>query len=104
MVVTEPSGWRITMKPPPPMLPANGCTTASANPVATAASTALPPFFNIDTPACDARFLAETTMPFSAYSGTGRGATERAVESGRAVSERGVQATRHTTLKARRSV
>ena len=34
---------RITMKPPPPMLPASGWTTASANPTATAASTALPP-------------------------------------------------------------
>src|SRR5215471_1488021 len=34
---------RITMKPPPPMLPAKGNVTASAKPVATAASTALPP-------------------------------------------------------------
>src|SRR5215831_17958339 len=34
---------RMTMKPPPPMLPANGYVTASAKPVATAASTALPP-------------------------------------------------------------
>ena len=42
------------MKPPPPMLPACGCTTASANPVATAASTALPPCFMMSTPACDA--------------------------------------------------
>ena len=32
------------MNPPPPMLPALGCVTASANAVATAASTALPPF------------------------------------------------------------
>src|SRR5262249_39748023 len=30
-------------KPPPPMLPAKGYVTASAKPVATAASTALPP-------------------------------------------------------------
>src|SRR6185503_13265281 len=39
------------MYPPPPMLPASGYTTASANPTATAASTALPPFFRISTPA-----------------------------------------------------
>ena len=38
-----PSAMRITMNPPPPMLPASGCTTASAKPTATAASTALPP-------------------------------------------------------------
>src|SRR5919199_6462428 len=30
------------MNPPPPMFPASGCTTASANPTATAASTASP--------------------------------------------------------------
>src|SRR5262252_3257881 len=41
----------MTMYPPPPMLPASGNTTASANPTATAASTALPPFFRTSTPA-----------------------------------------------------
>ena len=43
--VVRPSARRISMKPPPPMLPALGCVTASANPTATAASMALPPFF-----------------------------------------------------------
>src|SRR5262249_8094632 len=34
---------RMTMNPPPPLLPANRYATARAKPVATAASTALPP-------------------------------------------------------------
>ena len=42
------SAARTTMKPPPPMLPALGCVTASAKAVATAASTAEPPFARID--------------------------------------------------------
>ncbi len=40
----------MTMKPPPPMPEAFGSRTPSAKPVATAASTALPPIFRI----CDA--------------------------------------------------
>ena len=40
----------ISMKPPPPRLPARGSVTASANPTATAASTALPPRFKMSTP------------------------------------------------------
>src|SRR5579862_667567 len=51
------------MNPPPPMLPANGCVTASANAVATAASTALPPFANTDAPASDATSDDDTTRP-----------------------------------------
>ena len=51
------------MKPPPPMLPANGCVTASANAVATAASTALPPFVRMAAPMSDATSDAETTTP-----------------------------------------
>ena len=43
MKVVLPSWVRSSRKPPPPRLPAAGCTTASAKPVATAASTALPP-------------------------------------------------------------
>ena len=39
--VRPPGGC--SMKPPPPIFPAEGCVTASANPTATAASTALPP-------------------------------------------------------------
>src|SRR6516165_4843990 len=42
------------MKPPPPMLPAAGSTTAKAKAVATAASTALPPRFRISVPASEA--------------------------------------------------
>src|SRR5437016_3702372 len=38
------------MNPPPPILPASGSTTASANPTATAASTALPPCFKTSIP------------------------------------------------------
>ena len=59
------------MKPPPPMLPATGNVTASAKPVATAASTALPPAFITSTPACAAFTSAATTIPFSARTGGG---------------------------------
>src|SRR6185437_6961972 len=45
------------MKPPPPMFPAAGNVTSSAKPVATAASTALPPFWRISMPASLARRL-----------------------------------------------
>src|SRR6185503_7964616 len=51
------------MKPPPPMFPALGCVTASANAVATAASTALPPFARIAAPTSDAGAETETTSP-----------------------------------------
>ena len=51
------------MNPPPPMLPASGCTTSSAKPTATAASTALPPCCMIRTPTSLAIGLPETTMP-----------------------------------------
>jgi hypothetical protein len=49
-----PSFMRMSMKPPPPRFPAWGHTTASANPVATAASMALPPACMISTPAREA--------------------------------------------------
>ena len=51
------------MKPPPPMLPAVGCVTASANAVATAASTALPPLARIAAPASHAGADVQTTIP-----------------------------------------
>ena len=51
MNVERPSAKRTSMNPPPPMLPAEGCVTASAKPTATAASTALPPAFSTATPA-----------------------------------------------------
>src|SRR3954463_15820612 len=50
------------MKPPPPRLPAAGKVTASAKPVATAASTALPPAFRISSPTALARALLLTTI------------------------------------------
>src|SRR5262245_51586723 len=51
------------MNPPPPMLPASGHVTASANATATAASTALPPFFRMATPTSAAGGETHTTMP-----------------------------------------
>src|SRR6185312_14880933 len=56
----------ITMYPPPPMLPAAGNVTSSANPVATAASTAFPPRFRISTPASLARRLLLAIIACSA--------------------------------------
>src|SRR5262245_40844723 len=51
------------MKPPPPMLPAGGYVTAIANAVATAASTALPTFLRISTPASAPGVETATTTP-----------------------------------------
>src|SRR6516164_689177 len=51
------------MKPPPPMLPALGCVTASANAVATAASTASPPLARTAAPASHAGDEVHTTSP-----------------------------------------
>ncbi len=52
-----------TIKPPPPKFPALGNTTAKAKPVATAASTAFPPFLSISAPTLLADCLCETTIP-----------------------------------------
>src|SRR5690349_13591585 len=60
---------RMSMKPPPPMFPAGEWTTASAKPVATAASTAFPPACRISTPTRDAIWCTLTTMACSACSG-----------------------------------
>src|SRR5690606_16657896 len=57
-------GW-IIMNPPPPMLPASGHVTASANATATAASTAFPPRFRISTPTSLAGAETVTTIPRS---------------------------------------
>src|SRR5438067_4810243 len=51
------------MKPPPPILPALGCVTASANAVATAASTADPPLARTAAPASHAGLDVQTTRP-----------------------------------------
>src|SRR5688500_20174424 len=57
----SPRAVRTMMKPPPPMLPAAGCVTASANAVATVASIALPPVARIDAPASHAGAEVQTT-------------------------------------------
>src|SRR5665647_2798429 len=59
------------MKPPPPMFPALGYVTASAKPVATAASTAFPPAFMISTPASLAYFDMLPAIACSADGGAG---------------------------------
>ena len=51
------------MNPPPPILPAAGCVTASAKAVATAASTAFPPDLRICKPASEPGCETETTTP-----------------------------------------
>jgi hypothetical protein len=50
------------MKPPPPIPQEAGLVTPTASAVATAASMALPPRFNISTPAFAAGALSETTI------------------------------------------
>ena len=52
------------------MLPAVGWTTASANAVATAASTAVPPAAMTSAPIFDAISFCDATMPFCARVGT----------------------------------
>ena len=52
------------------MLPAVGWTTASANAVATAASTAVPPSLIMSAPIFDAISFCDATMPFCARIGT----------------------------------
>ena len=63
MNVVRPSAMRISMKPPPPRLPANGCVTASAKPTATAASTALPPLPQHREPGLVGRLLGDRPSP-----------------------------------------
>src|SRR6476661_8915817 len=63
------------MNPPPPMLPALGSVTARANAVATAASTALPPFARTAAPASQAGADVQTTRPsFDAIPASGAAA------------------------------
>ena len=52
------------------MLPASGCTTASAKAVATAASTALPPASSTSMPICEAIAFCEDTIALFARTGT----------------------------------
>src|SRR5260370_6551284 len=51
------------MKPPPPIPHDAGFVTPTASAVATAASTAFPPCFNISSPAPAAGSLSDTTIP-----------------------------------------
>ena len=53
----------ISIKPPPPKLPALGRVIANEKPTATAASTAFPPLFKISIPISDDRLFCETTIP-----------------------------------------
>src|SRR2546426_3753674 len=59
------------MKPPPPMLPAVGCVTASAKAVATAASMAVPPSCSTTAPILEAVSSCATTIPCFARTGDG---------------------------------
>ena len=54
------------MNPPPPIFPFDGLVTASAKPVAIAASTAFPPALSTSAPASLAILVAETTIPWEA--------------------------------------
>ena len=69
MNVVRPSANRASRNPPPPMLPAQGYVTASANPTATAASIALPPAFSTATPTSVAMGSCATTMACRACTG-----------------------------------
>src|SRR2546426_3815391 len=60
------------MNPPPPMFPATGSTTVSANATATAASTALPPRRRISTPTSLASGCPDTTIAWRLATGFAR--------------------------------
>src|SRR5262249_44599980 len=80
----------MTINPPPPKLPAEGHTTASAKPTATAASTALPPRFSTSTPTCEAILLTEATIPLLPRAGGREAACDvesEVLNGGAAVSE-----------------
>src|SRR5262245_51271195 len=89
----------MTINPPPPRLPADGHTTASASPTATAASTALPPRFNLSTPTCDAISLTEETIPNFPRNG---GRQAACVEAGELIST-GVTVSETSNAKQRRA-
>ena len=69
MASDVPSALRMSMNPPPPMLPAEGQVTARASETATAASTALPPFFMMSAPMREAISLVEATIACRACTG-----------------------------------
>ena len=63
---SRPSPMCTTRNPPPPRLPAPGSTTASANAVAIAASTAFPPLRSTVAPTCVASGASVATIPCGA--------------------------------------
>ena len=81
----RPSLRWMVMNPPPPMLPQHGCTTASAKPTATAASTALPPRLRMSTPTIVARCCALTTMACLAVTGLAFSSATRVMTGSRPV-------------------
>ena len=88
---TSPSPVRISTNTPPPSPAENGCVTASANAVAIAASTALPPRSNIARPARAASDSDATTMPRVPNAGEGAAAWADAASASRARTSAGVR-------------
>lgn len=70
MKAVRPSAMRMSMKPPPPILPAKGYVTAKVKPTATAASTALPPALRTATPTSVACGSCVTTITWRARTGS----------------------------------
>src|ERR1043166_6305172 len=71
MATASPVAVRTIMNPPPPMFPAAGGVTASADAVATAATTALPPLRRTAAPTSEAIPSTETTSPVLESTGGG---------------------------------
>ena len=61
MPINSPFDLRASKKPPPPIFPAPGYTTANANCIAIEASKALPPFFIMAAPISLANGWAQLT-------------------------------------------
>ncbi len=81
-LVAVPSARRRTRKPPPPTFPASGLTTASANPMPTAASTAFPPWRRIWSPTLLASGCPVATIAWSARAGSSESPVTTASASG----------------------
>ena len=63
-LISSPLAVLAVKNPPPPKFPFAGEVTASANPVATIASKALPPFLRISIPTWEAILDVDDTAPF----------------------------------------
>src|SRR5690606_26344385 len=101
MTVCRPSARRMTMKPPPPRLPAAGCVTASAKPTATAASTALPPARRISIPAWLACTSVDPTIACRARTGSREAPWRAVVHSAAATSAPSSARRRRTGIRGR---